>query len=304
METERETAKEQKKIVRLRPACISCLVKQQLDNCPEDVPEAIQREYMQRILKVVAEAPETASAPLLVWQINEIRKRMFGYEQDFTEVKRFFNQLMLEKEEELRKRLAQSEDPLKLALQYAMTGNYIDFGALERVEEEQLTSLLEQAGTNPVDEAEYQALRQELGCARRALYITDNCGEIVLDKLLIQQLRKAFPQVTVTVMVRGGAVLNDATMEDAIQVGLTDIAAVVDNGNNIAGTCLEELSPEAMAALDGADVILAKGQANFETLRKCGRNIYYLFMCKCDLFARGFQVERFTGILVHDRHCV
>lgn len=297
-------AEEYRMVARLRPECISCVVKQQLEKCPKDASEAVRREYMQSILRVIAEAPETVSAPVLVQQINDIQKRMFGYEQDYTDIKRYFNRMLLEKEPELWERLEQAEDSFRLALQYAMTGNYIDFGAMEKVEEEQLARLLEEAGQNPVEEREYQALKHDMGCAQRVVYITDNCGEIVLDKLLIRRLQKEFPQAAVTVMVRGGAVLNDATMEDAIQVGLTEIAAVTDNGNNIAGTCLEKLSPGAQAALDEADVILAKGQANFETMRKCGRNIYYIFMCKCDLFARGFQVERFTGILVNDKNCV
>ena len=120
----------------------------------------------------------------------------------------------------------------------------------------------------------------------------------------MEQIRKINPAAKFTAIVRGGDVLNDATAEDAYQVGLTDIVEVVGNGSDIAGTCLDELSCEAFCAIDEADVILAKGQANFETLRKCGRNIYYIFMCKCEMFAKEFQVPRFTGMLVNDKNCV
>ena len=103
--------------------------------------------------------------------------------------------------------------------------------------------------------------------------------------------------------IRDSKVLNDATMEDAQQVSLADAAYVMDNGSDIAGTCLDELSQQAKQALDQADVILAKGQANFETLCKCGKNVYYLFMCKCSLFADRFGVPMYHGILIHDSNC-
>lgn len=291
-------------VERLRPECISCVIKQQLEKCPKDAPEDIRREYMQKVLKVLAEAPKTASAPVVVREINRIQKEMFGFSQDFGEKKRYYNQVMLEKEAAIETRLEQSTDSLKLAIQYAMTGNYIDFGTVNNVDEGQLEQMLEASPQNPIAEKEYAALQQELANAEQVLFITDNCGEIVLDKLLIKQIRKRYPQAEITVMVRGGEVLNDATGMDAEHVGLAELATIIDNGNDIAGTCLEALSEEALTALDKADVILAKGQANFETLRKCGRNIYYIFMCKCDLFARGFGVERFTGMLVNDKNCV
>ncbi len=289
---------------RLRPECITCLLNQNLRNYPADVPTDKKLEYMQRLLKLVAEAPKHTSAPVLVRSINAIQKEMFGYEKDFTEIKRYFNRLMLEKEEDIRQKLQQAEDPLLRAIQYAMTGNYIDFGTLNQVKEDDLDLFLSEVEANPVNEREYVALKRDLKDAGNILYITDNCGEIVLDKLLIEELKRQYPQAEVVVMVRGGAVLNDATMEDAKQVGLTEMVRVIDNGSNIAGTCIEELPTRAKVALDGADVIFSKGQANFETLRKCGKNVYYIFMCKCEMFAREFHVPKFTGMLVNDKNCV
>ena len=100
--------------------------------------------------------------------------------------------------------------------------------------------------------------------------------------------------------MRGLPVLNDATMEDAKQVKLSDIASVSDNGTAIAGTCLERISFEARQKIDEADLILAKGQGNFETLRYCKRNVYYAFMCKCKMFADKFGVPQYTGMFIND----
>lgn len=291
-------------IERLRPECINCLLKRQLNKFPEETPMNIKLEYMQRVLKVLAEAKKSDSAPVIVREINDIQKEMFGREDDYSEAKEYYNQLMLEKEADIQRHVDASKEPLKCAIQYAMIGNYIDFGALNTVNEEQLNKLLSEVSEYNINAREYDALMGDLSTAANVVYLTDNCGEIVLDKVLIKQIQKEFPNINITVMVKGGPILNDATIEDAKQVGMDKLVNVVDNGNNTAGTCVEKLSERATAILDGADVILSKGQANYETLRKCGKNIYYIFMCKCEMFAKGFQVPKFSGILVNEKNSV
>ncbi len=289
-------------LIRLNPGCISCLLKSRLEDFPEDTPNEKQIEYMQRVLKAISETPKSEGAPVIVRTINRIQKEMFGYNKDFTHVKSHFNELMLEKAPFVREKLSQSQDSLKLAIQYAMTGNYIDFGAMNSVDEEQLNRLLDQASENHVDEKEYASLKADFEKAKSIVYLTDNCGEIVMDKLLIEEIQKLNPKTEVTVIVRGKPVLNDVTMEDTIQVGLTEMVHVIGNGSEIAGTYLEEISTEAKDAIDCADVILAKGQGNFETLRMCGKNIYYIFMCKCEMFAKRFQVPKYYGMLINDKN--
>ena len=96
--------------------------------------------------------------------------------------------------------------------------------------------------------------------------------------------------------------LNDATIEDARAVGLTEITRVIGNGSNIAGNSLGYISTEAEDLIRNADVVIAKGQGNFESLNGCGLNIYYLFLCKCDWFVKRFQMKRLTGVLINDRN--
>jgi len=258
---------------------------------------------MQRVLKVLAEAPDRYGAPVIVRTINEIQDEMFGMKQDYAEIKKHYNQVMLNHEEQVNGKLAVSDDPVKTGIQYAMIGNYIDFGARINVNEEQLTELLNDSDRFVIDEKQYGELTEDLSNAKKLVYLTDNCGEIVMDKLLIREIKKKYPDLKVTVLVRGEEVINDATMEDAIQVGMNEIAEVIPNGSDIAGTWLEEISEEAKAVIDKADVIISKGQGNFETLRKCGKNIYYIFLCKCDLFANTFQVPKLTGMLINEKYC-
>lgn len=288
---------------RLHPECIRCLAVHQLDKVPEGISDDIKADYMQRILKIIGDAPKEYAAPVVARSIAAVQMELFGEKDDFTEIKKHFNQVMLNREDQVRRKVQEAEDPLKMALQYAMIGNYIDFGARYQVDEKYLTELLDSAGEKEFDQEQYEALQRDLAGAGKLVYLTDNCGEIVMDKVLIALLQKQYPNLSITVIVRGAPVSNDATLEDARQIGLTEMVRVIGNGNDIAGTWMPEVSEEAKAELDSADVILAKGQANYETMRKCGRNIYYLFLCKCRLFAAWFGQQQFTGMLINDKDC-
>lgn len=289
--------------VRLNSQCIRCLVKKQMDNFDNNIAENQKVQYMQEVLKIIAQAGPSEGGPVISGRIFELQKRMFGEKVDYKPIKHLYNQMMLDMEYEISQKIENSEDPLKQALKYAMTGNYIDFGALSNVDNEKLMELLEQAGKNAVSQEEYQALREDLKRGGKLVYLTDNCGEVVLDKLLIKQLKKEYPDLDITVIVRGQEVLNDATMEDAKQIGMTDIVKVIGNGSDIAGTYEEEISQEALDMINQADVIIAKGQGNFETLWGCGRNIYYMFLCKCELFTERFGVNLLEGVLINDKNC-
>ena len=264
--------------VRLKPECISCIVGKQLKAHPADIAEAQKIEYMQKVLKIVSEAKSDMSAPVIVGKIYDLQKEMFGMEQDFTEIKNYYNEQMLNRYDKFQQATVFAEDKLKLAIQYAMIGNYIDFGAMKEVDENQLHEFLAQAENINLNLEEYDNLRKEILTKKTMVYLTDNCGEIVFDKLLIQTIQEINPDLEITVLVRGGNVLNDATIDDAMQVGLDTLTNVIGNGSNIAGTCLDNVSKEARNLIEQADFIISKGQGNFETLQECGLNIYYLFL--------------------------
>ena len=288
-------------IERLRPECLPCLAGRYLEKYPETATEEEKLTYMRRVLRLLLEAPATDASPVIVKRINDVRREMFGLEDEYADVKQYFNQVMLGYEANISQKIADAPDPLLAALQYAAAGNYIDFGAMKTVEEERLSQLLNEADYITLPEAACAALREDLSAAARLVFLTDNCGEIVMDKLLIQTILRLYPELDVTVVVKGGHVLNDATMEDAVQIGLCKLVKVIGNGNRIAGTWVPALSEEAAAAFDAADVILSKGQANYETLRLCRKNVYYLFLCKCDLFAREFGIPRLTAALIREK---
>lgn len=289
-------------IIRLYPECVKCLLSKQLEKCPKDTPLDKKVDYIQKILQIVAEAPKSTSAPVLVRSMYDLQKEMFGIDADYTEIKSYFNQMMLALEENMWEEIQKAKDPMRKAIQYAMMGNYIDFAALKEVDEYKLKSFLDKAENENVDEVELVALKEELKKSKKIVYLLDNCGEIVTDKLLMRIIKENYPQIHIIAMVRGGQVMNDATREDAKEVELEAIAQVIDSGSNVAGTSLMEVSLEARNVLESAEVIISKGQGNFETLHQCGKNIFYIFLCKCEMFMERFSLPQFTGVLIHEKN--
>ena len=291
-------------VKRLRPECISCIVRGNLEKFPKNTPVNQQVEYKQKLLTIIGTARDDLSSPVLSKKIKELQADMFDIHDDYEEIKRHFNHLMESFENPIMEDVNQSKDPLYLAIEYAMLGNYIDFGAMDSVDENYLKELLKTARDRDFDKVQYERLKSDLEKGKKLVFLTDNCGEIVMDKILIRTIQKLYPHLKVSVLVRGKPIINDATIEDAKQVGLDKIAHVIPNGSGIPGTFYEELSPEAKKEIDTADIILAKGQGNFETLRMCHKNVYYIFLCKCEMFARIFDVPRFTGILINDEEVI
>ena len=220
---------------------------------------------------------------------------------EFSDIKAYFNELLLSIEENIDVKIENSANPLKTAIQYAMSGNFIDFGSMKMVDEEKLKETLDRAETITIDNEVFEKFKREISNAQNIVYLTDNCGEIVLDKLLIKQILRINKNVNINAVVRGKPVLNDCTNLDAIQVGLDKIVKVVDNGTGVPGTILGRIPPKVKSLIDNADLIISKGQGNFETLHHCGKNIYYLFLCKCKLFAERFGVNELSGMFINDK---
>lgn len=288
--------------MRVSAACIRCMVERQEERMQKvtDVEEQKKVEYLKAVLRVIGESSETASAPELVEDISKVYESFFGKEKEYTKIKYEHNEKMMLAEQEIQCKIEQSEDPLAQAILYARTGNYIDYGAMESIDEGILNGLIRKAAEEKLDEKNYAYFRQDLEQAKQLVYVADNCGEIVLDKMLIQEIQKQYPNLRITVLVRGKDVLNDATMDDARQVGLTEVVPVLGNGSGIAGTAFEKISEEARKTLDDADVILAKGQGNFESMYGCGKNVYYLFLCKCDWFVKRFGMTKNAGVFLRE----
>ena len=281
---------------------MSCQIRRQEQKIRHFEDAGKKTFYMKEICRLMADADEEACAPSLSASFRKLYREVWHEPpEDYSAVNREYNQLVMDLLPTLEKRIRASEDPLMDALVYARIGNYIDFSALPDVSKDVLLSLIDAEEKEPLEPFEYSRFLQELSRASSLVYLTDNCGEIVLDSLVIRLLKERFPDLSITVVVRGTPVANDAAIGDAVFCGLDRLARVIGNGSDIAGTHLPSVSDETRALLSGADIILSKGQGNFETLNGCGLNIYYLFLCKCELFQRRFHAKPLQGMFLNEK---
>lgn len=283
--------------------CVSCILSKQESSIRQYADERKKNEYMHRVLEILYLHGQTKSAPWIAEQINRLHEEFWGQTEDYAEQKHRYDRLLLDRESEIERRIHSAEDPLAECIKYVCAANYIDFSAVQNVNEQTFEKLLEKAGQESVSPQEYRHFLQDLERAETLVYLTDNCGEIVLDKLFIRHIRENFPQLQITAIVRGEPVINDATLEDAREVGLTDLVPCIGNGNAAPGTVLERLSEESKKALFSADIIIAKGQGNFESLYGEGLDPYYLFLCKCELFVRRFGLAQYESVFVREERC-
>ena len=286
--------------MKINSFCMSCLVQAQARNIQKFEDEEKKSRYMCEIFKLLLDSDPELSAPALLEPVTKLYESYWGTQEGFQAEKKSFNDFLLSMEEELEKKIRSTKAPLATALCYARLGNYIDLSALSDVSTEKLLELFAKAEEESLDAEEYQHFLQDLKHGEYLVYLTDNCGEVVLDKLVIKLLKEQYPKFRIEVLVRGIPVTNDVDIEDAEYVGLTKLVPVFGNGSGIAGTELSKISQEAREKLERADVIIAKGQGNFETIHTCGLNIYYLFLCKCDWFMQRFHAKHLQGMFVNE----
>lgn len=298
-------AKQRKRMDRtmgLNDDCKACLYRRQLERMEGQENLNKKEEYLNKVKILIDEADGEDAAPVVMERISRLHKVYFKTSFSFDVLKKNYNQVMLEREASIRKKIEEANDPLKASILYARVGNYIDFGALGSVDDEKLNILLDGALQEELSDVDYEEFKKDIKNAKIIVLLTDNCGEIVLDKLLIEQIKKQNQACRIVVIVRGEPILNDATMEDAIMVGLTELAEVYGNGTGIAGTSLRHINKTARDVIESADLIISKGQGNFETMNHCGLNVFYLFLCKCSWFVRRFDMKQYQGVFVQDKN--
>ncbi len=279
--------------MRISESCAKCLYDRQMNKTDNE-------DYLSEIKALLDNRSENDTSPYMVFLFNKVHVKYFGKGADYRDIKKQYNDLVLGMEKDLRREIEKSTDPLAKALIMSRIGNYIDFGAMNHVDQDEFMALFEDTEMSDRDIQVYESFLRECEAGRSFLLVCDNCGEIILDKLMIEQLKKRFPHLRVRALVRGSEVLNDATAEDADYTGLNGVAEIVSNGEAIAGTIYDMLPPDAKRVLDESDVILAKGQGNYESMSGQGRHVFYAFLCKCELFTSRFGVPKLTGMFVEE----
>ena len=262
--------------------CLPCLVRQAIDTAKRvGMPPSGQQTLVQEVLHLLSTVDLRQPSPLIGQRIQRLIREMVQLDDPYRAIKAESNALALERLPHLRETVHSADDPLAMAIRVAIAGNIIDYGAKRDVDQDGIEAALTRALAMPLVPNTLAAFRQGVTEATSILYLADNAGEIVFDRVLIECL----PREKVTLVVRGAPVINDATRVDAAAVGLDTLVTVIDNGSDIPGTVVDQCSPTFQARFAAADVVIAKGQGNFETLSEVQRPIYYLFVAKCLIVA-------------------
>ena len=279
-------------------ACLQCSLRRNIETVQSLGSAEETMDFARELMRMYLEGPRDVPSTWFTPKIALLLHDRYGLEIDrFRQEKLDSNALVLSHMEDIRNRVMGAENPILAGLQFAILGNYLDFSALQgQVSFEKFTQMLDSAQEMRFDMAVFERFRQDLRKGKKLLYLTDNAGEIGFDRIFAEAISESYPNLEITFCVRGGPTLNDATREDAAAVGIP--FRVIDNGNLVPGTQLDLLSAEAKQAVETADVILAKGMANVETMLGCGYNIYYAFLVKCQRFVNLFGKPLMTPMLV------
>ena len=269
--------------------CVHCVLNQLISTTElVGMPEEKRRELMQRAFELLARNGIDRNNSEVIGEVYRLVTAEIGDENPYRQLKSDFNEGMLRLCPEVRRHIHESADPLAAAVRASIAGNLIDLAALGL----SVTMDAAMEKVRSVDETglyiDHTAqLKAALGEAKTLLVLGDNCGEIALDKLLIETIRELYPDIRVQYGVRGTHIVNDVTREDAAQVGMEEVAEIIDNGDSMLTTQPHRASAEFNRAFDAADVVISKGMGNYEGLYFCDRpNLFFLLIAKCDVTAR------------------
>ena len=247
---------------------------------------------MRRLLDFLSQADYRQSPPALGREMHRMIRDVLKNPDPYKEVKEKFNTMMLDLYDDLKEMVRHADDPFDMAMRLAIAGNVIDFGPQRQLDVMDTMQRVVHADLAIDDSPQ---LRRDVQDASTVLYVGDNCGEIVTDKLFIEAMNH--PHVYYA--VRGGPAINDATVEDAHIVGMDQLATIVTTGDDAPGAVWETASDDFKELLLTADVVIAKGQGNLEGLIEVQHTIYFLLVTKCDLIAH--RVGATTGDFIVKR---
>jgi len=268
--------------------CIPCFIRQALESVRLTTDdEQIHEQVMREALFFACKMDLRQSPPAMAQQIHRMIRKLTGVQDPYLQIKDRFNKLTLQMYPKLKERIEASDDPLEIAIRLAVAGNIIDLGVDAGLKENAVEKAINESLTAPLNKETLGKFRNATNQAKSILYIGDNAGEIVFDRLLIEQLYTE----NITFVVKANPIINDATIEDAQIVGLTDIVKVIDNGSDAPGTILEDCSQDFRRQFDKADLVIAKGQGNYETLSDVDKDIFFILKAKCPVIARHLRCE-------------
>jgi hypothetical protein len=266
-----------------------------------------ERERILKALETILETmPPEASPPLIARNVYGMIHEITGIADPYLDLKRWSNRKALEIYPKLKARVRAAGDPLFRAVKLAVAGNIIDYGARNALDlESELARILEweneKVDREPPRFFDFVSFRKALDTSKSVLYLADNAGEAVFDRVLIEVITERDPGKEVIYAVRGKPIINDVLLEDALYCGLDRVSRLVSSGTDAPGTVLDTCRPGFVERFFEADLVISKGQGNFEALSETTRRVFFLFMAKCDVVANHVGCEREDFLLLDSR---
>jgi damage-control phosphatase, subfamily I len=275
--------------------CIPCFLKQAIEACR--MINLAETEIKKILDKVACEIPDiemSASPPVMARTIHRIIKEQTGNNDPYKKIKKISNDAALEVYPDLKKIINDSENKLLKAVEIAIAGNIIDYGAIFNLNvNKEIKTILESEEKRILKENSnffaFNDFKESLKKTKYLLYLADNAGEIVFDRILIEEIKTSFPDIEIYCAVRGKPIINDCLIADAEESGIDKISKIISNGEDYPGTVLEHCSKEFLKIWNQSDLIISKGQGNFESLCGVKANIFYMFIVKCQVLARDIN---------------
>lgn len=275
--------------MRIHDKCLPCIVNQAI-KVANITGVATKEELLREVFSYLSEMDFEATTPEIIGEIFVMIKRHTKNPDPYKETRDYYNSLFLELLPQFEGKIEQAEDAFKLAMRYAIVGNIIDFNPIHNTLLEDIYDCFDRMEQFELAIDDSEQLKEDIRNAATLLYLGDNCGEICMDKLFLKTIKKLNPHIRILFGVRGMPVVNDSIAEDAFKVGIDEYAEIIDNGDGSLGTVLRRTSKEFRDAFQQAEVVIAKGQANYECLSEEAKNIYFLLMTKCDVIAEDIGV--------------
>lgn len=278
--------------------CLPCLMRQAMEAAYHATDDpAIREAILRTTARSIAGADLGKSTPVHIGEVHRTVRRLTGDPDPYRAAKDHFNRTILKLYPHFKDLIRQSPNPVETALRLASGGNGIDMIVDAALEKADIGDAVQAFLSIPLPPAVIDDFTSSVRSAKRILYLADNAGEIVLDRLLMEEL----PMEKITFAVKGGPVINDVVIADARSCGITDIVDVIDNGADLPGTVLEECSDSFRDRFLDADLVISKGQGNYESLSEVNHNLFFIFKAKCDVITLHLGYEMGSPVLLHSR---
>lgn len=271
--------------MKINEKCLPCLINQvikvaNITNCSN------RDDLYHQVFEQLSKIDFNKSNPEIIGMIFELVKKHLNNEDPYQEIRQYYNNLFLQSYDDFDKKI----NSFKTAIKYAIIGNIIDFSPINNQEITKIDDWFDNIDNLSLTIDHVDKLINDIKKAKTILYLGDNCGEICLDKLLLKRIKQLNPSLKIYFGVRGKPVVNDSIESDAYEVDIDEYASIISNGDNSLGTILSRTSAQFNQIYQNCDFVIAKGQANFESLSEENKKIYFLLMVKCDVIAKYINV--------------